>query len=99
MNRQLKQMACQWMGGLRSAAQSPDTGPYAAGWTQFHQRAVAHHDVACEAIPVGKYDPAAARSHKSVGQFWVFVVTLCHAFARRAIPLPPEDGSFSRSHM
>jgi hypothetical protein len=95
MNSAMNGEACQCSSGLRIAA-GPQLWPLHAGWTQFHQRAVVHHDAGCEPVPDGKYNPASAQSHRSIRQSWVFETQVYHASAWSAISSCPEGRGFSR---
>jgi hypothetical protein len=107
MNRQLKQTACPWRRSLRIGASETLASLLSVGPSST-DKAVAHHDAGLRTRPpAGKYDPTAARSHGSIGQFWVFVgsfsaqmVALSNQRKRRfapcAVPPQPEGRGFSR---
>jgi hypothetical protein len=107
MNRQLKQTACPWRRSLAIGASETLASLLPVGPSST-DKAVAHHDAGLRTRPpAGKYDPTAAQSHGSIGQFWVFegsfsvqMVALSNQTKRRfapcAIPLSPEGDSFSR---
>jgi hypothetical protein len=77
----LKSEACPWRCSLRIGASGTLAFVLSVGPSST-DKAVAHHDTGCEPVPVeGKYDPAAAPSHQSIDQFWVFEPGVYHTAA------------------